>query len=231
LTGAAMLAILPVVAVVGVWSVKFGTFVPSWANYEGRTYELVQYNMRQNGGELGNSARFIPMASLACFRPDTVKVATEWPFVSYRFGRPYGRDPLERIAYLPPANEDSINVEPTASVTNVAPIPLAATVLGALAIAHRRRNRYELLILMALTTPVAIMATATTIATRYLGDFYPLLAAGMAFGATMVPRLRRASWNTRAIVSLLVVGLTIVSVPIATALAAQYNWTYRFGIQ
>lgn len=231
LAAGALLAGLPVLAVVSVWAVKFGTFMPSWDNYEGRNFEFVQYNMSKNGGELGNSARFIPTAGLAYMRPDTLKLRSDWPFVNYRFGRPYGNGPLERITYVPPANTDSINVEPTVSVTNVSPIPLAATVLGAIAIVRRRRQRFELLVLAALTTPVLIMAMSPTIATRYLGDFYPLLAAGTAFGATLIPRIRRSSWNMRALVTLVVVTLTVLSIPIASALAAQYNWTYRFGIQ
>ena len=230
LAGALILGLLPILAMVGVWSVKFGTPTPSWDSYEGRDFEFVQYNIAQNDGQLGNSARFVPTAALAFFRPDSLRLQSDWPFIRFRFGRPYGRNQLERITYLPPANRDSINVEPIVSVTDVAPIPLIATAMGAIAIALRRRQRFELLVLLALTSPIIIMATSPTIATRYLGDFYPLLAVGTAFSATLVPRLRRSSWNVRTVVTAVVVALTIISVPIATALAAQYNWTYLYGI-
>lgn len=231
LAAGALLTTLPLLAVVGVWAAKFGAIMPPWDGYEGRNFEFIQYNMSQNGGDLGNSIGFIPTAGIAYIRPDTLRIDGEWPFFTYRFGRPYGEPTLERIAYVPPANIDSINVEPTVSISNVAPIPLIATVIGAIAIVRRRRQRFELLLLASLTTPIIIMTTATTVGTRYLGDFYPLLAAGTAFAATLIPRIRRSSWNTRALVTLFVVTLSLLSIPVVAALAAQYNWTYRFGLQ
>jgi hypothetical protein len=231
LAGAAALAVLPVIALVGPLLVKFGTPTPPWDTYEGRNFTYIQYNMSNNGGEFTSSTRFIPTATLMYLRPDAVSLQGQWPFVTYRFGRPFGVERLERITYLPPANRDSINVEHTVSLTNVMPIPLAATVAGAVAIVRRRRRRVELLIMLALLTPVAIMLTTPTIATRYLGDAYPLVAAGMAFSTTLLPRLRRAGPNTRRVILAITVGLTLISVPVALAMASQYNWTYRFGIQ
>ena len=231
IAGAAVLAVLPLFAVVGVFSLKFESFMPPYDSYEGLNYEFIQYNMQNNDGEFGSSPKFIPTSMLAYLRPDTLAVETNWPFVSFRFGRPYGQEPLERITYVPPARRDSMNVEPTVSITNVMPVPLIATALSAVAITRRRRQRFELLILLALSTSLVVMATIQSIATRYLGEFFPLLAAGTVFSAALLPRFRRAGWNTRAVVTTVVVVLTIISIPIAAALAAQYNWTYRFGIQ
>lgn len=131
---------------------------------------------------------------------------------------------------MPPSNKDAINAEPTASVTNVAPIPIAATVRGALAIARRRRDRYEPFMRLELTASVAIMTMSSTIATWTLGDLLPLLAVSVAFRAALIPQIRGVTWNSRAIMRLVVVGSMIVSLPIETALAAQYNWAFRFGI-
>ncbi|MBU3701570.1 MAG: hypothetical protein FGM58_05940 [Acidimicrobiia bacterium] len=230
LAGAAVLAVVPVVAVIGVFALKFGTFTPPYDSYEGLNFRFIQYNMSNNDGKFGSSAKFIPTSTLAYLRPDTLQIETEWPFIRYKFGRPYGQDPLERITYVPPAKRDSMNVEPTVSITNVMPLPLAATIAAAVAIFRRRRQRHELLILAALVTPLVLMATIQSIASRYLADFYPLLAAGTAFSATLLPRFRRAGWNSRAVVTLGVAALTAISIPIVLALAAQYNWTYRFGI-
>lgn len=79
MAGAAVLAVLPLVAVVEVWWARFGTFIPSWCDHEGRNHEFVRCTMRQNGGELGDLARFIPTAGLAYFRPDTSSVTPDWP--------------------------------------------------------------------------------------------------------------------------------------------------------
>jgi len=160
-----------------------------------------------------------------------LKVSADWPLIQFRFGRPYGQGPLERITYVPPANEDSINVEPIVSLTNVAPIPLVATVLALLALVRRRRNRVGVLLIGALATALVITTSAQTIATRYLTDAYPVLAVGTAFSAVLLPRLRRASSGVQTLVLFVVGAGAIVSVPIVLAIAAQYNWAYRFGIK
>lgn len=231
LMAAFLLASLPVLMVIGVWALKFGSLLPPNDAYEGKNFTFIQYNVSRNDGKIGNSPKFIPTATLTYMRPDTLKVSTDWPFVQFRFGRPYGKQPLERITYVPPAKKDSINVEPIVSLTNVAPIPLVATVLALLALVRRRRDRVGVLVILALATALLITTTAQTIAARYLTDAYPLLAVGTAFSAVLLPRLRRASRGVQTLV-LFVVGFgAIVSVPIVLAIAAQYNWAYRYGIQ
>ena len=225
-----MLAVLPPLAVVGVFEAKFNAPLPPDTVYEGRNFDFIKYNMRQNGGEFANSPKFIPTATVAYLRPDTLRLSTEWPWVRYRFGRPYGGGSFERIAYLPPANKDSINVESTVSITNVMAIPLALTILAAVALARQRRRR-ELLILLALATPPLIMATTQGIATRYLGDFFPLLAVGTAFGAVLLQRFARFGRNVQHAIIIPVLIVAIVSIPLVASLATQYNWTYRFGVQ
>lgn len=228
LLGVLAISVLPLVAVFGSFYAKFDSYSPT-GDYGGSSIGFIQNNVKSNGGQAGNSRKFIPTATLTYFRPYSFQTSGQWPYVRYRFGRPFGQTPLERIIYLPPAQKDSINVEPIVSITDVMPIPLVMTVLGAAAIALRRKRRFELFILAALCTPVAIMFTTQTIATRYLGDFFPLMAAGTAFGATLLPRFRRLGWNPRFYITLVVVVLTLVSVPVVMMLASQYNWTYRYG--
>ena len=228
LIGVIALALLPLIAVFGSFYAKFESYSPK-GQYGGSSIGFIQQNVKANGGEAGNSRKFIPTATLTYFRPYSFRTDEQWPWVRYRFGRPFGQTPLERIIYLPPAEKDSINVEPIVSITDVMPIPLVLTVLGAAAIALRRTRRFELLVLAALCTPLAIMFTTQTIATRYLGDFFPLMAAGTAFGAAVLPRFCRLGWNPRFYITLVVVVLTLVSVPMVMMLASQYNWTYRYG--
>lgn len=228
--GAIGIAVLPPMALLGGFYVKYGAPRPV-AQYEGTSYVYIQRVMENNGGNFGSSARFVPTATFAYLRPDSVRVSADWPWVRFRFGRPFGDKPLERIAYLPPLRDDSINVEPVVSLTDVMPIPLVATIAASAAIVFRRRNRFELVMLIGLATAPLIMLPTQTIATRYLGDFFPMLAVGTAFGVTLVPRFRRLSGRVQTYSAFAIAAVALASVPIALFLASQYNWTYRVGIQ
>lgn len=229
--GSLGLAFLPGLVMVAGFYAKFGEPLPPAEGYEGLDYVYIARIIENNGGEFGTSARFIPTAMLAYLRPDTVRLAAGWPPVGFRFGRPFGNEDMERITYLPPLAPDSINVERTVSLTNVMPLPVVATVASIVMIVRRRRRRYELAIMAAMATLPLIMFTMQTIASRYLGDFFPLVAVGTAFGAPLVAAFRRARWITQYAVFLVVVILTVVSVPVALSLASQYNWVYRGGIR
>jgi hypothetical protein len=229
--GSLGLAALPLIALFGSFFLKFGSPTPPEAGYEGLNYVNVQKIMANNDGSFSISARFVPTGAMAYLRPDSVSVSADWPWVRIRFGPPSGGGALERITYLPPLNQDSMNVEPIVSITNIMPLPFVATVMAAIAIVMRRRRRFELLILLALCTPLPVVLTNPTIASRYLGDFFPLLAAGTAFAAMFVPWFARLSRRWRYVISSGVIVLALASVPIAMVLATQYNWTYRLGIQ
>lgn len=228
--GAIGIAVLPLMALTGGFYAKYGTPLPT-GRYEGTNYVYIQRIMENNGGPYRSSSRFVPTAALAYLRPDSMRVSTDWPWVRFRFGRPFGDKSLERITYLPPLRDDSINVEPVVSLTDVMPIPLLATAAASVAIVLRRRQRFELVMLVGLATTLIIMLPTQTIASRYLGDFFPLLAVGTAFGATLVPRFRRLSGRVQAYSAVAIATVAVASVPIAMLLATQYNWTYRYGIQ
>ena len=136
---------------------------------------------------------------------------------------------MERIAYLPPLARDSLNVERTVSITDVMPVPLAATITAVVMILRRRRQRFELGLLAALATMPLVVFTTFTIASRYLGDFFPVLAVGTAFGAVSVDRIRNWSPAARALVLVPVLVLTVLSVPVVTSLAIRYDWIHRPG--
>lgn len=229
--GSLAIAFLPGLVMVAGFFAKFGEPLPPAEGYEGLDYVYVARIIENNGGEFGTSARFLPTALFAYMRPDTLQLSSGWPPVGFRFGRPFGNEDKERITYLPPLAQDSINVERNVSLTNVMPLPLAATVAATVMIVRRRRQRFELAILAALATLPLIMFTTQTIASRYLGDFFPLVAVGTAFGAPLVGSLRRTRWITQYVVFLAVVILSAVSVPVVLSLASQYNWIYRGGIK
>lgn len=184
LLGAAAMALLPGVLMVAVFWAKFDAPLPPEKGYQALDYEFIQRVIANNDGEFGTSVRFVPTAALSYLRPDAFRVDADWPWVRFRFGRPYGPEPMERITYLPPLATDSISVERTTSVTDVMPLPLVATVAATGALLVRRRHRIELAILAALVTVPLVMMTTQTIASRYLGDFFPLLA-GCALGSAL----------------------------------------------
>lgn len=229
--GALGLALLPgVVMVVGFYA-KFGEPLPPSKGYEGLDYVYVARVIENNGGEFGPSVRFIPTTAYAYLRPDTLRFSSGWPPVGFRFGRPFGSEDMERITYLPPLAPDSLNVERNVSLTNVMPLPLAATVAAVVSILRWRRHRFELAILVALATMPLIMFTTQGVASRYLGDFFPLVAIGTAFGAALLGPFRRLRWLAQYVVFLVVVVLTVVSVPVVLWLATQYNWVWRGDVQ
>lgn len=229
--GSLGLAFLPGLVMVAGFFAKFGEPLPPAEGYEGLDYVYVARIIKNNGGEFGTSARFIPTAMFAYTRPDTLQLTSGWPPVGFRFGRPFGNEDKERITYLPPLAKDSINVERTVSLTNVMPLPVIASVASVVMIVRRRRHRFELAIMAAVATVPLVMFTTQTIAARYLGDFFPLAAVGTAFGSPLVSSIRRARWITQYMIFLVVVVLTVVSVPVVLSLASQYNWVYRGGIQ
>lgn len=227
--GAAGLALLPILVVVGAFYAKFGAPLPPDEGYQGLDYEYVQQIVKNNGGESGASIRYAPTEAVAYLRPDALRLSSDWPWFRFRFGRPIGDGPMERISYLPPLARDSLNVERTVSITDVMPVPLVATIAAVVVILRRRRQRYELALLAALATMPLVVLTTITVASRYLGDFFPLLAVGTAFGAAAVGRLRAWSPTVRTLVVVPVLLLTVLSIPVVTSLATRYDWIYRDG--
>lgn len=226
LAGAIALALLPGLVMVAGFAAKFGTLLPPDDGYEGLRFKHVQEIVRNNGGEYGTSIRFIPTTAFAYVRPDTLRLSWAMPPVGFRFGHPSATSSAERITYLPPLAEDSINVEKTASITDVMPLAVMATLGASVAILVRRRRRFELAILVALATMPVIVCANQTIASRYLGDFFPLVAVGTAFGATLLDPIRRMARPVRTTVLVVVMALAVVSVPVAWSLATEYDWIY-----
>jgi hypothetical protein len=83
-------------------------------------------------------------------------------------------------------------VEKTTSLTNTMPIPLLAAGIASYAAVRRRRTN-EFALLIAVATSGLLVSTTFSMTSRYLGDFYPLLATGMAMSATMLGSPKRKS--------------------------------------
>jgi hypothetical protein len=83
-------------------------------------------------------------------------------------------------------------VEKTTSLPNIMPIPLLAAGIALYASICRRRAN-ELVVLVAVASIGLMMSTTYAMTSRYLGDFYPLLAVGLAMSATMLGSAKRKS--------------------------------------
>jgi hypothetical protein len=138
---------------------------------------------------LENHPRYAPTNLFAYFRPDAVRLYREWPNVRFRFNTCTGPN---RPTYLWPLKVGDVYVEKTTSLPNTMPIPLLAAGIAS-CVAIRRRRTTELTILVAVTTSGLLASTTMAMTSRYLGDFYPLLAVGMAMSATMLGSAKQKS--------------------------------------
>jgi hypothetical protein len=133
--------------------------------------------------------KFLATNLLAFFRPDAVRLYREWPNVRFRFN---GCDGPNRPTYLWPLKFADMYVEKTTSLPNTMPIPLVAAGIASYA-AFRQRRTTELTLLIAVTTSGLLMSMSYAMTSRYLGDFYPLLAVGLAMSATMLGTAKQKS--------------------------------------
>jgi hypothetical protein len=83
-------------------------------------------------------------------------------------------------------------VEKTTSLTDIMPIPVLAAGIASYA-AVRRRKTKELVVLAAVATCGLLASTLFGMTSRYLGDFYPLVAIGLAMSATVLGSAKRKS--------------------------------------
>jgi hypothetical protein len=182
--------VLPALFSFGTLFVKFGQPSPpanAYRNPTGIQVEVERVNPCALPFE--NHPKFVPTNLFAYFRPDAVRLYREWPNVRFRFNICDGPN---RPTYLWPLKVGEMYVEKTTSLTNTMPIPLLAAGIASCA-AVRRRRANEFALLIAVATSGLLVSTTFSMTSRYLGDFYPLLAVGMAMSATMLGSPKRKS--------------------------------------
>lgn len=189
--GAATLALLPGITSFSVLMMKFGMPGLPWRHYS--LYSANDFGRLSalNDGAL-QGLRFIPTNIVNYLRPDTLRFHLGRPWVSE------GVRSADSIIHIWPVVAGGVLVEPLVSVTNTMAAPAALTAsftLLALAGAVRmaRREKYSFMILLlaaAACTSGTLVASALT--SRYVGDFYPVLAIGAVFALAHLARgLRR----------------------------------------
>jgi hypothetical protein len=210
---------LPALFSFGTLFVKFGQPSPPSNAYRNPTGIQVEVE-RVNPCDLlfENHPKFVPTNLFAYFRPDAVRLYREWPNVRFRFNTCNGPN---RPTYLWPLKVADMYVEKTTSLTNTMPIPLLAAGIASCA-AVRRRRANELAVLVAVATSGLLMSMTVAMTSRYLGDFYPLLAVGMAMSATMLGSAKQKS--TLVTLTCAVLVLIPWSLLANASLLTRYRW-------
>lgn len=165
-----------------------------------------------------NHPKFVPTNLFAYFRPDAVRLFGDWPYVRFRFAWCNGS-----IAptYLWPVKVGDMYVEKTTSLTNTMPIPLLAAGMASF-VAVRQRRTKELALLVAVATSGLLACMTVGMTSRYLGDFYPLLATGLAMSATMLGSAKQKS----TLIALLCAVIVLIpwSLLANASLLTRYRW-------
>ncbi len=220
LTTALGFIVLPVLLSLGTFFVKFGQFSPPSTAYQNPTEIGTKPRTGPCNLAVGLHPKFVPTNLLAYLRPDAVRFWRDWPPVRFRFGSCIGPN---SPTYLWPLSEGDVYVEKTTSLSNTMPIPLLAVGATAFAATRRRRTR-ELVVLMAVATSGLVTATNMAMTTRYLGDFYPLLATGLAFSSALVKSVSRKP--VLILLSCAAIVLALWSVVANASLFTRYGWMF-----
>jgi len=221
LAAAICLSLLPGLTAAGVFWLKLRSPMPSpLLNQQISTGPHWKAIRQRNGGRTGG-LMFAPTELVAYFRPDTVVRRSEWPYLDFRF-------PEEEILWVPPLPEGGAYVEPFTSVTTTMPLPWIINLLLVvwLIVEARRliagRSAASLtgeewifsagMLASAAAMPLLIVTTHG-ITNRYLGDFFPVSAVGVALGPRVIlpPLARRPNlYAATGLVTLLLVCWSVV---------------------
>ena len=176
----AALATIPLVTSFGVGWLKFRSLSPSFTNYTASNSPKMQELLQANDGEL-RGLRFVPSHVVNYLRPDSLAFDRAWPWVQHAV--PGQKSPV----LVAPLSPESLYVEYVASLPNTMPVAMLLTagftvlvVLGRGGLSMVARQTFAVLMVAAATAPIAVL-TLYALTTRYLGDFFPLLAVGTAF--------------------------------------------------
>jgi hypothetical protein len=229
--GLVALGLLPLLMSFGVLMLKMGTPQQDFSKYESKA--ALQNVADNNNGSLGYSTRYIPTTIFMYLRPDALRFSTEWPWIQFRFGpntettlANEKSTELDSITYLPPLPNNSMLLERITSLTNIMPLALFAT-LFATAGFLRRKQWHLLLLIAAVSTAPLVLFVQFSIASRYLADFYPLLALGTVLCVTLIPQFETLKATTKRLLFTAMSLSIVFSILAVTMLAVEYAWIYE----
>jgi len=221
LAAALCLGLLPGLTTAGVFWLKLRSPMPSpllnQQISQGKHWKAIR---ERNGGRTAGLL-FAPTELVAYFRPDTVVRRSEWPYFDFRF-------PEEKILWVPPLPEGGAYVESFSSVTATMPLPW---IINLLVVAWLTVTAWRLVtgrsassriveewifsagILASAAAMPVLIVTTHGITNRYLADFFPTSAVGVALGPRVIlPMLARRPMLVTAtgLVALLLVCWSVV---------------------
>jgi hypothetical protein len=204
---AVCIGLLPGFTAAGVLYLKVKTPVPNQRLSDQMTRAPHWRTILSRNGNRTAGLVFAPTELFAYFRPDALTRTREWPFLDFR-------DAEAMMVWLPPLPEGSVYVERFTSLTVTMPLPWIINLWVAVWLAagarivrsdsgagptpirppFLTREQWILAAGSFASAAAVVVFTVTTVAitNRYLADFYPLSAVGLALGAwVMVPLCRR----------------------------------------
>lgn len=188
-------AFIPGVSSAGIFWLRFGTLTEQWRYYNVSWMQRVRYY----NGDKFQGVRFFLTDLVNYLRPDSIRVTTSSPYVIQQV-------PSEKPAIvIAPIVQQGMVIEPVVSLTNSMTGPLLLTVGFTIAVlfgfVRMDRPEKRAFLLLAVTAALCAIPALTmfSLSTRYLGDFYPLMAIGtifaLAYGA------RWLQWRPRALLA------------------------------
>jgi hypothetical protein len=228
-----LLALLPFAATFGVLTLKMGSPSLDFSKY--RSMPVLQHVADKNGGSLAYSPRYIPTTVLSYFRPDSLNIGSEWPWIRFLYGPKENRQlagpwyaELKPATYLPPLEDNSMWLERHTSITNTMPLALFATIATVVIVFRQRQWSKGLILFAAFAAPVVIFVQFA-IASRYLADMYPIFALGTIFSASLIHQFAKWGTRTKVVVTTSISALLVFSIVTVTMLGTQYAWITQFG--
>ena len=212
----AALMVVPAGLYVIIFVSKFGSLSFPWENYSpyilwGPFRQVIESN---NGSTVG--LQYIPTTLANYFRFDSLSFDLGSPWVTLKSFLP------SDLIILPPINAGQIWGYRIPSLTNTMPIPLLFTAIALfsqLRLVLKRKLKgadwMPTFMLLAGLAGGVTLFMYFALASRYLGDLYPLLAVGTAFALpTVLVYSQKGKWWSRTIfpaVALMAVAISFIN--------------------
>ena len=212
----AALMVVPAGLYVIIFVSKFGSLSFPWENYSpyilwGPFRQVIESN---NGSTVG--LQYIPTTLANYFRFDSLSFDLGSPWVTLKSFLP------SDLIILPPVNAEQIWGYRIPSLTNTMPVPLlftAIAIFSQLRLVLKRKLKgadwMPTFMLLAGLAGGVTLFMYFALASRYLGDLYPLLAVGTAFALpTVLVYSQKGKWWSRTIfpaVALMAVAISFIN--------------------
>ncbi len=232
---AALLGLLPGLTAGGVFWLKFGMLVPDLRLNEQIPEapwwrEVLRVNGNQTGGPI-----FLPTELATYLRPDGVRWQRTWPYADFSRSR-------DNTLWLPPLARGGAYVEPSTTATATMPLAWGVNLLVLVSLgtagwrfASRPRQPATATattwtlpewilgvgLLGSAGAMTVLIVTTVTIANRFLADFFPISAVGIALGHRVILPAVAGRSVLRALVATVAVGLAGWSILVTVLLTVR----------